>query len=175
MVDKGRNIDRESISYSLHGNSSSKTFRAFNAVGAIAFSFGDAMLPETHKTLTEPAEKECVKAYHQHALFQNGQIVMANLLVVIQISGCYQIYCRPTHAYFEETMLFHKSARHIPLRDRFIPYLKAGRMPRDTKLRHSMQLLNCVMLYWVALAGAVRLIIEDTKTHKFFNEMIWEN
>ncbi|KDO68523.1 hypothetical protein CISIN_1g045206mg, partial [Citrus sinensis] len=151
-----RNIDRESISYSLHGNSSSKTFRAFNAVGAIAFSFGDAMLPETH-------------------LFQNGQIVMANLLVVIQISGCYQIYCRPTHAYFEETMLFHKSARHIPLRDRFIPYLKAGRMPRDTKLRHSMQLLNCVMLYWVALAGAVRLIIEDTKTHKFFNEMIWEN
>ena len=33
-----------------------------------------------------------------------------------------------------------------------------------------MQLLNCVMLYWVALAGAVRLIIEDIKTHKFFNE-----
>ncbi|KAL9431048.1 hypothetical protein AB3S75_026274 [Citrus x aurantiifolia] len=51
-----------------------------------------------------------------------------------------------------------------------IAYLKAGRMPRDTKLRHSMQLLNCVMLYWVALVGAVRLIIEDIKTHKFFNE-----
>nr|POE60067.1 isoform 2 of lysine histidine transporter 1 [Quercus suber] len=28
-------------------------------------------------------------------------IVMANLFAVIQISGCYQIYCRPTYAYFE--------------------------------------------------------------------------
>ncbi|GAY55812.1 hypothetical protein CUMW_166970, partial [Citrus unshiu] len=126
----------------------SMTFTAFNAIGAIASSFGDVMLPETPH------------------LFQNGQIVIANLLVVIQISGCYQIYCGPTHAYLEETMLFNQSARHIPLRDRFIrltftsiyivlvtlvaaampffseilcpsvvpsiAYLKAGRTPRDT-------------------------------------------
>lgn len=42
----GKKIDRKSISYSLDGSSSSKIFRAFNALGAIAFSFGDAMLPE---------------------------------------------------------------------------------------------------------------------------------
>lgn len=42
----GKTIDRKSISYSLDGSSSSKIFRAFNALGAIAFSFGDAMLPE---------------------------------------------------------------------------------------------------------------------------------
>ncbi|KAI3801042.1 hypothetical protein L1987_29143 [Smallanthus sonchifolius] len=42
----GKNIDRRSISYSLHGSSSSKMFKAFNGLGVIAFSFGDAMLPE---------------------------------------------------------------------------------------------------------------------------------
>ncbi|CAN6293585.1 unnamed protein product [Urochloa humidicola] len=29
-------------------------------------------------------------------------IVMANLFAVIQIAGCFQIYCRPTFAHFEE-------------------------------------------------------------------------
>lgn len=47
MLNVGKKIDRDSVSYSLQGSSStSKTFRAFNALGAIAFSFGDAMLPE---------------------------------------------------------------------------------------------------------------------------------
>ncbi|GAY55813.1 hypothetical protein CUMW_166960 [Citrus unshiu] len=37
------------------------------------------------------------------------------------LSGVHSIiYCGPTHAYLEETMLFNQSARHIPLRDRFI-------------------------------------------------------
>lgn len=48
----GRKIDRKSVSYSLHGSSSAKTFRAFNALGAIAFSFGDAMLPEIQVSKT---------------------------------------------------------------------------------------------------------------------------
>lgn len=39
-------MDRNSVSYSLQGSSSAKVFKAFNALGAIAFSFGDAMLPE---------------------------------------------------------------------------------------------------------------------------------
>lgn len=42
----GGKIDRNSVSYSLQGSSPLKTFKAFNALGAIAFSFGDAMLPE---------------------------------------------------------------------------------------------------------------------------------
>ncbi|KAE8701429.1 hypothetical protein F3Y22_tig00110548pilonHSYRG00963 [Hibiscus syriacus] len=43
---KGKKIDRELIGYGLQGSSSAKRFAAFNALGAIAFSFGDAMLPE---------------------------------------------------------------------------------------------------------------------------------
>jgi len=39
-------MDRKSVSYSVQGSSSLKRFKAFNALGAIAFSFGDAMLPE---------------------------------------------------------------------------------------------------------------------------------
>lgn len=29
-------------------------------------------------------------------------IVMANIFAVVQITGCFQIYCRPTYAHFEE-------------------------------------------------------------------------
>ncbi|XP_075671945.1 GABA transporter 1-like isoform X1 [Castanea sativa] len=43
-------------------------------------------------------------------------IVMANLFFVIQLSGCYQIYCRPTYGYFEEKMLSSKATDRFPLR-----------------------------------------------------------
>lgn len=39
-------MDRHAVSYSVQGSSAGKTFGAFNALGAIAFSFGDAILPE---------------------------------------------------------------------------------------------------------------------------------
>lgn len=42
----GHRIDRKEVDYSLQGSAASKIFRAFNALGTIAFSFGDAMLPE---------------------------------------------------------------------------------------------------------------------------------
>lgn len=42
----GKEMNRETVSYSLHGSSSEKIFKAFNALGTIAFSFGDAILPE---------------------------------------------------------------------------------------------------------------------------------
>ncbi|KAL5796587.1 hypothetical protein ACOSQ2_001407 [Xanthoceras sorbifolium] len=145
----GRKIDRASISYSLQGSSSSKTFKAFNALGAIAFSFGDAMLPEIQNTVREPAKKNMYKGvsaaysviiltYWQLAFcgywafgsevqpyilasltIPKWTIVMANLFAVIQISGCYQIYCRPTYAYFEERILSNKSASHFSLRYHF--------------------------------------------------------
>ncbi|KAL6214613.1 hypothetical protein ACLB2K_014045 [Fragaria x ananassa] len=61
IIYNGKKIDRNSISYSLDGSSSSKIFRAFNALGAIAFSFGDAMLPEIQNTVREPAKKNVYK------------------------------------------------------------------------------------------------------------------
>ncbi|KAL9316295.1 hypothetical protein ACSQ67_017298 [Phaseolus vulgaris] len=48
----GKKIDRTSVSYSLQGSSVSKFFKAFNALGTIAFSFGDAMLPEIQVSIT---------------------------------------------------------------------------------------------------------------------------
>ncbi|OMO78388.1 Amino acid transporter, transmembrane [Corchorus capsularis] len=145
----GKKIDRESVSYSLQGSSSAKRFAAFNALGAIAFSFGDAMLPEIQNTVREPSVKNMYKGvsaaytvivltYWQLAFsgywafgsevqpyivasltVPKWTIVMANIFAVIQISGCYQIYCRPTYAYFEERMVSNGKNR-FPFRNRLI-------------------------------------------------------
>ncbi|MBA0843444.1 hypothetical protein Goarm_000633, partial [Gossypium armourianum] len=136
----GKKIDRESISYSLRGSSSAKRFAAFNALGAIAFSFGDAMLPEIQNTVREPSVKNMYKGvsaaysvivltYWQLAFtgywafgsqvqpyivasltVPKWTIIMANIFAVIQISGCYQIYCRPTYAYFEERLASNRTS-----------------------------------------------------------------
>lgn len=136
----GKKIDRESISYSLQGSSSAKRFAAFNALGAIAFSFGDAMLPEIQNTVREPSVKNMYKGvsaaysvivltYWQLAFtgywafgsqvqpyivasltVPKWTIIMANIFAVIQISGCYQIYCRPTYAYFEERLASNRTS-----------------------------------------------------------------
>ncbi|KAL6968236.1 hypothetical protein U1Q18_034037 [Sarracenia purpurea var. burkii] len=146
----GKKIDRQSVSYSLQGSSSLKMFKAFNALGAIAFSFGDAMLPEIQSTMREPVKKNMYKGvstaygvivltYWQLAFCGywafGSQVqpyivasltnpewatVMANLFAVIQISGCFQIYCRPTYAYFEETMLSRKTAGRLPLQKQIV-------------------------------------------------------
>ncbi|RDX80515.1 GABA transporter 1, partial [Mucuna pruriens] len=138
-------IDRTSVSYSLQGSSASKSFKAFNALGTIAFSFGDAMLPEIQNTVREPAKKNMYKGisaaysvivltYWQLAFsgywafgsevqpyilaslsIPEWTIVMANLFAAIQISGCFQIYCRPTYAYFEERT--GSKSSHFPLRN----------------------------------------------------------
>ncbi|KAL4620653.1 hypothetical protein ACB092_06G170800 [Castanea dentata] len=125
----GKKTDRNSISYSLQGSSSRKTFRAFNALVIIAFSFGDAMLPEIQITLSLFLSywqlASCgywafgseVQPYILSSLsVPEWTIVMANLFFVIQLSGCYQIYCRPTYGYFEEKMLSSKATDRFPLR-----------------------------------------------------------
>ncbi|CAN6305207.1 unnamed protein product [Urochloa humidicola] len=128
----GYQIDRKEVSYSLQGNTATKIFRAFNALGTIAFSFGDAMLPEIQSTVREPVRVNMYKgvtaaytiivvsywtlAFSGYWAFGSQvqpyilssltaprwAIVMANLFAVIQIAGCFQIYCRPTFAHFEE-------------------------------------------------------------------------
>ncbi|CAL4916653.1 unnamed protein product [Urochloa decumbens] len=128
----GYRIDRKEVSYSLQGNTATKIFRAFNALGTIAFSFGDAMLPEIQSSVREPVRSNMYKgvsaaytiifvsywtlAFSGYWAFGSQvqpyilssltaprwAIVMANLFAVIQIAGCFQIYCRPTFAHFEE-------------------------------------------------------------------------
>ncbi|RCV43016.1 hypothetical protein SETIT_9G262100v2 [Setaria italica] len=131
-VHDGYRIDRKEVSYSLQGTTATKIFRAFNALGTIAFSFGDAMLPEIQSTVREPVRANMyrgvsaaytiivvsywtlafsgywafgsqVQSYILSSLTApRWAIVMANLFAVIQIAGCFQIYCRPTFAHFEE-------------------------------------------------------------------------
>ncbi|KVI12389.1 hypothetical protein Ccrd_009182 [Cynara cardunculus var. scolymus] len=56
-----KKIDRRTVNYSLHGSSSAKVFKAFNGLGIIAFSFGNAMLPEIQSTVREPVKKTMYK------------------------------------------------------------------------------------------------------------------
>lgn len=248
----GKRADRSLITYSLQGSSSDKVFRLFNALGAIAFSFGDAMLPEIQSTVRNPVKTNMYKGvssaytiiavtYWQLAFLgywafgadvepyivaslttPKWTIVMANLFAVIQISGCYQIYCRPTYAYFEGRMPSRKHSNktlHVhdcmyrlvytsiyislitlvssampffgdfvsicgavgftPLDFVFpvLAYTKAGKMPRRKKLRLPLLLLNTAIAAWFSIVavlgciGAVRFIIQDTRTYKFFHDL----
>ncbi|EOX94559.1 Transmembrane amino acid transporter family protein isoform 2 [Theobroma cacao] len=194
----GKKIDRESVSYGLQGSSSAKRFAAFNALGAIAFSFGDAMLPEIQNTVREPAVKNMYK----------------------DIRMLPEIYCRPTYAYFEERMLSNRT-NSFPFRNHFarliftaiyivlvtlvaaampffvdfvsicgaigftpldfvfpaLAFLKAGKMPKNRELRLSIQLLNIAIAAWFSVVavlgciGAIRFVVEDVKTYKFFHDM----
>ncbi|KAK8717991.1 hypothetical protein V6N13_045241 [Hibiscus sabdariffa] len=248
----GKKIDRETINYSLQGSSSAKRFAAFNALGTIAFSFGDAMLPEIQNTVREPAVKNMqkgvsaaysviVSTYWQLAIIgywafgsqvqpyivasltvPKWTIVMANIFAVVQISGCYQIYCRPTYAYFEERLVSDTSkssasmfrnhlvrltftsiyivvitlvASAMPFFVDFVSicgaigftpldfvfpvlaFLKAGKMPRNRLLCISMRILNVAIAAWFSVVavlgcvGAIRFVVEDVKTYKFFHDM----
>ncbi|KAL6641214.1 hypothetical protein ACP70R_019395 [Stipagrostis hirtigluma subsp. patula] len=126
----GYRVDRKEVQYSLQGSTATKIFRALNAMGTIAFSFGDAMLPEIQSTVREPVRANMYKgvsaaytiivmsywtlAFSGYWAFGSEvqpyilssltaprwAIVMANLFAVIQITGCFQ----PTFAHFEELL-----------------------------------------------------------------------
>ena len=52
------------------------------------------------------ASGSAVEAYILSSLTSpSWAIVMENMFAMIQISGCFQIYCRPTYAYFEENLI----------------------------------------------------------------------
>ncbi|KAI4341768.1 hypothetical protein MLD38_026452 [Melastoma candidum] len=180
----GKDVNRETVNYSLQGSSSERIFKAFNALGTIAFSFGDAMLPEIQNTVKEPAKNNMYKgvsaaytvivvSYWQLAFTgywafgsqvqpyvvnslrdPKWTVIMANIFAVIQISGCFQIYCRPTYACFEESLL---SGRHAE---------KDGALSRDRLIRliftsiymTAITLIAAAMPFFgdfVAICGAV--------------------
>ncbi|KAK5820270.1 hypothetical protein PVK06_025316 [Gossypium arboreum] len=193
----GKMIDKESISYSLQGSSSAKRFAAFNALGAIAFSFGDAMLPEIQNTVREPSVKNMYKGvsaaysvivltYWQLAFtgywafgsqvqpyivasltVPKWTIIMANIFAVIQISGCYQ------------TVSICGAIGFTPLDFIFpvLAFLKAGKMPKNRAVGISMRILNVGIAAWFSIVavlgciGAIRFVVEDVKTYKFFHDM----
>ncbi|OWM75240.1 hypothetical protein CDL15_Pgr023761 [Punica granatum] len=204
----GKELDRKTISYSLQGSSSGKVFGAFNALGAIAFSFGDAMLPEIQNTLREPARKNMYKG------------VSAAYSIIVLTYWQLAIY-GPTYACFEDRTMFRETCSDLPFRNQlqrliftsvyvvivtliasampffgdfvsicgaigFTPldfvfpalaYLKAGRMPKDPKLKVLLQFVNSLIATWYSVVavlgciGAIRFITEDVKTYRFFHDM----
>ncbi|KAH6765374.1 hypothetical protein C2S52_000200 [Perilla frutescens var. hirtella] len=248
----GKRADRSLVTYSLQGSSSDKVFKVFNALGAIAFSFGDAMLPEIQSTVKNPAKMNMYKGvssaysiiavtYWQLAFLgywafgadvepyivaslttPKWTIVMANLFAVVQIAGCFQIYCRPTYAYFEGRMQSIKTKNNslhvhgyiyrllytsiyigvitlvssaMPFFGDFVSicgavgftpldfvfpvvaYMKAGKVPRRKEFRLPLLLVNTAIAVWFSIVavlgciGAVRFIVQDTRTYKFFHDM----
>ncbi len=64
--------------------------------------------------------------------------------------------------------------------DFFLPaimYLNSGRMPKNTNFQVPMQLLNFAIATWFSIGavlgciGAMRFIVEDIRTYKFFHDM----
>ncbi|KAK9831715.1 hypothetical protein WJX74_006848 [Apatococcus lobatus] len=119
----------QDVSYSVGGTPAYKIFGIFYALGTIAFSFGDTILPEIQATCREPAKKEMyggvIMGYSVISLSYlavtiagyaaygyavapflvnsftgaTAPITMANIFAILQVVGCYQIYSRPTFEY----------------------------------------------------------------------------
>lgn len=58
-----------------------------------------------------------------------------------------------------------------------LAYMKAGKAPRDTKIRYSLMILNLAIATWFSVVavlgciGAVKFIVDDVKTYEFFHDM----
>ncbi|KAJ7539878.1 hypothetical protein O6H91_11G113100 [Diphasiastrum complanatum] len=136
----GTKLDRSTVNYNLQGTTATKLFGILGALGTISFSFGDAMLPEIQATVREPTKKNMYKgigmaysiititywslAFIGYWAFGSSvnpylinslttptwPIILANIFAIIQIAGCFQIYCRPTYELLEDKLLHRKES-----------------------------------------------------------------
>lgn len=130
-IKDGTEADRSTVDYSLAGTPAAKVFNAMAALGIIAFTFGDTLLPEIQATVPNPVNPNMYKGisfcfsiitgtYLILAItgyWAFGNLVapfivqsfttptwgstIANAFLIIQVVGCYQIYCRPTYEFVE--------------------------------------------------------------------------
>ncbi|CAK0782970.1 hypothetical protein CVIRNUC_006165 [Coccomyxa viridis] len=128
-------VDRSTISYAVDGDKKSKIFNIMFALGIIAFAFGDTILPEVQATVGGNAKKEMYKGIsmgysillssymivaiagywafgYNVASFvvssftaPTGVIAAVYVFAILQIVGCYQIYCRPTFGFAYNYMI----------------------------------------------------------------------
>uniref|UniRef100_A0A383VUM2 Amino acid transporter transmembrane domain-containing protein n=2 Tax=Tetradesmus obliquus TaxID=3088 RepID=A0A383VUM2_TETOB len=140
----GRGMDRSAVSYGLEGDRQAVLMSAFAALGTIAFSFGDTVLPEVQATVKAPSQRNMYKGvslaygvititylavavtgYWAFGYAVNPFVVyslpgpqwavtLALLLAVVQIMGCYQIYTRPTYECIELLLARHQEGPLSP-------------------------------------------------------------
>eukprot|EP00879_Flechtneria_rotunda_P027815 GHRR01029817.1.p1 GENE.GHRR01029817.1~~GHRR01029817.1.p1 ORF type:complete len:318 (+),score=90.78 GHRR01029817.1:170-1123(+) len=117
----GKELDRSTVTYGLEGDYNLVLMSAFAALGTIAFSFGDTVLPEVQATVKAPSQRNMYKgislAYSIIAVtylavaitgywafgyavnpfvvysFAGPQwaVTLALVLAITQIVGCYQV------------------------------------------------------------------------------------
>lgn len=133
--------DAEPVSYEVVGTDAGIVFNAFLALGTIAFGFGDTVLPEVQATLAAPIRQNMYKGVHLcYSVISAAYIMstvagywaygnavspylvdsfasptwairLANFFALLQIIGCYQIYCRPTYEAVEGFVMDPKKAQ----------------------------------------------------------------
>lgn len=178
----GNQLDRSTVSYSLPVQSDlTEIMGIFSALGIIAFTFGDTLLPEIQAVVNEPVKRNMYKgvslcysiitmAYiaigvSGYWAFGNGAqafilanfvspswvITFANVLLIVQVVGCYQIYCRPTYEYVE-VRLMDLNQKPMALRN------CATRLLITTCYIVLVTLIACMLPffgYFAALVGAI--------------------
>ncbi|KAK9904043.1 hypothetical protein WJX75_003267 [Coccomyxa subellipsoidea] len=122
-------VDRTTVTYAVTGDAQPKIFNIMFALGIIAFAFGDTILPEVQATVGGNAKTTMYKgvscgysillsSYMTVAIAgywafgfnvssfvvfsftaPSGMIAALYVFAVLQIIGCYQIYCRPTFGF----------------------------------------------------------------------------
>nr|POF06439.1 gaba transporter 1 [Quercus suber] len=108
-----------------------------------------------------------------------GRFSLRKYLVRLIFTSIYMALIAAAVPFFGDFVSFSGAIRFTPLDFVFpsVAYLKAGRMPKDAKCHLSMQLLNFAIATWFSVVavlgcvGAVKFIIEDIKTYKFFHDM----
>lgn len=169
------------VSYTVLGDPTAKAFGIFAALGTVAFAFGDTILPEIQATLREPIKGNMYKSVALcYSVISAGYLMvtiagywafgnavnpylplsfvgptwavrMSEFFALLQIVGCYQIYCRPTYEVAED-YLMDQSKSPMSLRN------VMARFAVTTTYCAILTLIGCAMPFFgafLALCGAI--------------------
>lgn len=169
------------VDYAVTGSPTLKAFGVFMGLGTIAFGFGDTVLPEVQATLKAPVKQNMYKGIALcYSVISIGYLLvtisgywafgntvtmylpasfvgpvwavrMCEFFALIQIVGCYQIYCRPT---YEAVELVTMDTKQGPMAPRNI----VTRLFITTSYTALLTLIACAMPFFgsfLALCGAI--------------------
>lgn len=113
---------------------------------------------------------------------RHGHFHARNLLVRLVLTSCYMVLITVIAAampFFGDFVSICGAVGFTPLDFVFpaLAFLKAGKLPKRTGLRVSVQIINIAIAAWFSVVailgciGSIRFIIKDVKTYKFFYDM----